>query len=55
MKLNPGLNAIKILKKLLKKKKKLLKTANLRTQHRGNSLTELSMNGLGEMMGRLRK
>ena len=35
--------------------KKLLKTANLRTKHRGNCLTEPSVNGLGETMGRLRK
>ena len=48
MKLNHGLSAITILKKLLK-------TANLRTKHRGNSLTKPSVNGLGETMGRLRK
>ena len=35
--------------------KKLLKTANLRTKHRGNCLIEPSVNGLGETMGRLRK
>ena len=35
--------------------KNLLKTANLRTKHRGNSLTKPSVNGLGETMGRLRK
>ena len=35
--------------------KKILKTANLRTKHRGNSLTEPSVNGLEETMGRLRK
>ena len=32
---------------------KLLKTTNLRTIHRGNSLTEPSVNGLGETMGKL--
>ena len=35
--------------------KKLLKTANLRTKHRGNSLTEPSVNRLGKTIGRLRK
>ena len=53
MKLNHGLSAITILKKFIKKKH--LKTTNLRTKHTGNSLTEPSVNGLGETMGRLRK
>ena len=35
--------------------KNLLKTANLRTKHRGNSLIEPSVNGLGKTIGRLRK
>ena len=41
MKLNHGLSATTILKKIIKKK--LLKTTNLRTKHRGNSLTEPSV------------
>ena len=53
MKLNHGLSAMTILKTFIKKK--LFKTTNLITKHRGNSLTEPSVNGLGETMGRLRK
>ena len=53
MKLNHGLSAMTILKTFIKKK--LFKTTNLITKHRGNSLTEPSVNGLGETIGRLRK